>query len=237
MNNKKMTLYTIKGMMLEINEKMGEIFQLQNGIIKLIGDLDLDDSRINNSNEETDTSEDSNNNLMGNQPNFSGLTRSAGKTSSIGQERLPNRRQSIFSPSARVLRRHVVTPSRYSPNPPALPPRSRSPSPVRKKENQGISYPFSQQGAATLNMLFPNVSNTQNNVQNEGEKEDICIEVASETTPNLKYTINLNKGECSCPDFKYHGPKKCKHLKLVMENPNNYGLSADDLSLLKSMYN
>jgi hypothetical protein len=58
----------------------------------------------------------------------------------------------------------------------------------------------------------------------EPDYSKYVFKVSSETSYGESYDINYYYGTCSCPHFKYSGPRVCKHLKKVYDNPSSYGL-------------
>lgn len=54
---------------------------------------------------------------------------------------------------------------------------------------------------------------------------------------SIYYDVKVAAGVCNCPDFQYHGPKECKHLRDVVQNYSNYGLTWVQHDILKKKLN
>lgn len=246
--NNKMTMYAIKGMMLEIDEKIGEIVRLHNKVSRLINKLDLEEKKAD---DPAPIGQD-------NVKNFTYFKEGVDSKPEENQEVQARGRPFGRSPSARVLRSRANI--RLPSPPPKLPSRSPSPPRMQCQDSTTLPLPSLNQSHRIFQQMPPTIlkqmprqmpmqhdnDNDNDNDNNNGngnkkteendQDNEIFVEVNSETVPSQKYRIYLRKGECTCPDFKYHGPRKCKHIAAVMQYPQSYGLAIGDVNHLKTLY-
>ncbi len=85
--------------------------------------------------------------------------------------------------------------------------------------------------------ILPNVlPNVVSNVVPNVASNQCIVTVNSETCNGTKYNVDYVKGTCTCPNFKYSGPLKCKHIAKVGNHPGNFGLNNMQASNLKSIF-
>ncbi len=60
------------------------------------------------------------------------------------------------------------------------------------------------------------------------------LNIKSFSSADKEYVIS--EGKCSCADFKYHGPRKCKHIEEVINNCSTYNLVPEFRNYLLKLY-
>lgn len=78
-----------------------------------------------------------------------------------------------------------------------------------------------------LNRYRTNAVITEKN--EDGSTDRIKYVKSFTQNTRTSYAVNLTKGTCSCPHFKFAGPLTCKHITKLIDNREKYGLIKSDL--------
>ena len=62
------------------------------------------------------------------------------------------------------------------------------------------------------------------------------VQVKSFSRSDENYDVDYQSGTCNCSNFQFCGPRKCKHIKDVINNYSHYGLTQNQCNHLLTLY-